>query len=129
MSSPMKIVLDVLASLGELEWARCVGGTEPLRPPFVAWRFRHPDDGTNEKIVNATRSYVGLVEWVADKEKRNLNWNWVIQPAMLRAHAKNFRTDGEALQHFAAEYRSETHAALDDIAAFAEHLRERLSIQ
>ena len=120
--SSMKMVLDVLASLGDLEWARCVGGLEPLRPPLVAWRFRNPDESTNERIVKATTSYTGLVEWVADKGARN----WVIQPAMFQTYAMNFRTDGEALQRFAVEHPSETYAALDDIAALAAHLQKRL---
>jgi hypothetical protein len=37
MSCPLKMVLDVLAKHGDIEWARCVGRLEQLRAPFVAW--------------------------------------------------------------------------------------------
>lgn len=122
MSSPIKVILDVLASQGELEWARCVGDVEPLRPPFVAWRFKIPGGSTEMAIVDAVRCYAGPVEWAIDKGERN----WVIQPAAFRTYATSFRSDGEALQRFASEFPSETHAALEDIASLTAHLRKEL---
>jgi hypothetical protein len=122
MSSPAKAVRDVLEFQGELEWARCVGSVEPLRPPFVAWRFKTPDESAEKRIEEAVRCYAGLVEWVVDKGERNR----VLQPAAFRTYARTFRSDGEALQQFALEFPSETHAALEDIASLAAYLREKL---
>jgi len=122
MSSPMKAVLDILASQGDLEWTRCVGGIEPLRPPFVAWRYKTPDEQTEKRIVEAVRSYVSPVEWTVRKGERN----WVIEPATFRTYATRFRVDVEALQRFGEEFPSETNAALNDVAGLAAHLQKTL---
>jgi hypothetical protein len=89
MSGPLKAVLDVLARHGDIEWARCVGRLEPLRAPFVAWRYKTPDEGMEQRIVEAVRSYAGLVRWVAVKGERN----WVIQPDAFRTFSRNFDTE------------------------------------
>lgn len=123
MSGPLKMVLDVLARHGDIEWARCVGRLEPLRAPFVAWRYKTPDEGKEQRIVEAVRSYAGLVKWVADKGERN----WVVQPEAFRTFARNFDTDGEAMQRFGEEFPSETKAALEDAAGLAAHLENELA--
>jgi hypothetical protein len=122
MSSPMKAVLDVLGALDEIEWARFVGGTEPLRPPYVAWRFKRPDAAMEARIVEAVRSWRGLTEWAMNKGDRN----WVIEPAAFATYAANFRVDVEASRQFGIEFPSETRAALEDASSLAEHLRARL---
>jgi hypothetical protein len=118
----MRAVLDVLSALGEVEWVRCVGGTVPLRPPFVAWRFKTPDRTTEERIVEAVQSYRGSTAWVMRKGERN----WVIEPADFAAYATKFRVDVEALQSFGTECPSETRQALEDATNLANYLRERL---
>ena len=122
MTSPMKAIRDVLELQGDLEWARCVGGVEPLRPPFIAWRYKNADEKTEKKIVEAVRCYAGSVEWTVRKGERN----WVIEPAVFRTYATSFRVDVEALQRFGEEFPSETNAALNDVASLAEHLQKEL---
>src|SRR4051812_13310791 len=113
MNSPMKAIRDVLGLQGELEWARCVGGVEPLRPPFIAWRYKNADEKTEKKIVEAVTGYAGPVEWTIRKGERN----WVIEPAAFRTFATSFRIDVEALQRFGEEFPLETNAALNDVAS------------
>jgi hypothetical protein len=122
--TPAKAVLDVLALLGEVEWARCVGNEAPPRkePPFVAWRFKEPDDGTEARIVEAVKAYSGGMKWVIKKGERN----WVIEPAVFESFARKFRVDIEALRSFGVEFPFETDKALTDIVRLAEHLRNRL---
>jgi hypothetical protein len=124
MSSPIKQVLDVLALQGDLEWARCVGGGNPPRPPFVAWRFKAPDVELERRIAEAVRSYEGPVEWIVRKGDRN----WVIEPSAFWTYAASFRVDVEALQGFGEEFPSETKAALDDAAGLAAHLDRELAL-
>jgi hypothetical protein len=123
MSSPMKMVLDVLALQGDIEWARCGGRVEPLRPPFVAWRYKLPTETTEQRIVEAVRCYAGPVNWVVDKGERN----WAIQLDAFRTFARRFHRDDEALQRFGEEFPSETRAALDDAAGLAAHLDRELA--
>lgn len=119
----MKPVLDVLALLGELEWARPVGSEAPetLRPPFLAWRFRNPEPHT-EAIVRAVELYKGQTRWVIENSERN----WVIGPAEFQRFARGFRRDVEALQAFGQEFPSETQTALADATRLAEYLRREL---
>lgn len=120
----MKAVLDVLALLGEIEWARCVGGETPPppEPPFIAWRFKKASPETEARIVEAVSGYSGATEWTITKGERN----WVIEPAAFERFARSFRVDVEALQRFGAEYPSETRTALSDAIRLAEHLGARL---
>jgi hypothetical protein len=68
-------------------------------------------------------SYADLVRCVADKGERN----WVIQPEAFRTFARNYDTDGEAMQRFGEELPSETKAALEDAAGLAAHLENELA--
>jgi hypothetical protein len=122
MSSPIKHVLDVLALLGELEWARVVGGDEPLRPPFVIWRFKQPDADTEVSLTRAVHAYSGAVEWAISKGERN----WVIAPTGFSAYATNFRVDVEAIKRFGSEFPLQTRQALADAPRLAEYLRRTL---
>jgi hypothetical protein len=122
MNSPMTAVRDVVGLLGEIEWARCVGGVEPLRPPFLAWRFKHPVERVEQMIVDAVVSYSGVIEWVMRKGARN----WVIEPAGFAAYAAKFQRDVDAVQSFGAEFPSQTSAALEDAIRLADHLRRSL---
>jgi hypothetical protein len=118
----MKAVLEVLSAVGEVEWVRCVGGIAPLRPPFVAWRFKTPDRTTEDRIVDAVQSYRGATVWRISKGERN----WVIEPADFATYARRFRVDVNALQSFGAECPSDTLRALEDAFHLANHLRRRL---
>jgi hypothetical protein len=122
MSGPMKAVRDVLELQGDLEWARCVGGVDPLRPPFIAWRYATPDEKSETRLTEAMKRYAGPVEWTIRKGERN----WVIEPASFQEYAKRFRVDAEALQRFGEEFPSDTNAALDDAPNLAAHLRREL---
>ncbi|HYQ01541.1 MAG TPA: hypothetical protein VER96_22865 [Polyangiaceae bacterium] len=118
----MKAVLDVLVALDELEWARCVGGDEPLRPPYVAWRFKIPDKDVEMRIVDAVNTYNGPTEWTISKGRRN----WVIGPLAFEKFAKDFRVDVEASRQFGRKFPSETRKALSDASVLAGHLRKVL---
>jgi hypothetical protein len=120
----MKPVLDVLALLGEIEWARPVGSEAPetLRPPFLAWRFKSPEPQTEAAIVRAVEMYKGQASWVIEKGERN----WVIGPAEFQKFSRGFRRDVEALQAFGQEFPSETRTALADATRLAEYLRREL---
>lgn len=120
--SPISAVLDVLGAIDEIEWARCVGGDDPLRPPFVAWRFKNPRQDVEAMIAEAVVAYSGPTEWTINKGERN----WVIEPAKFRQFARNFRLDTEASQRFGIEFPAETQAALYDAAEFAAYLRRAL---
>ena len=122
MSSPIKAVLDVLIALDEVEWARFVGGDEPLRPPYVAWRFKIPDESLEARIVDAVKTYDGRTEWTISKGRRN----WVIGPLAFDKFAKSFQVDVEASRQFGREFPSETREALSDATELARHLRKVL---
>ena len=121
MSSPMKAVLDVLASLGEIEWARCVGrdSPPPSEPPFIAWRFKRRDEKAEERIAKAVHAYSGTTRWTIKKGERN----WVIEPVAFEEFGRDFRVDVEALRAFGSTFPTETRVALDDAVKLAEHLR------
>jgi hypothetical protein len=133
MSGPLKPVLDILAALGELEWARCVGGTYPpdrsggyggaSRPPLLAWRFKAPDRQLEQRIVAAVESYSGSVDWSVTTNGRN----WSIVPVVFDRYAADFRVDVEAMQQFGQDFPTETKAANDDAARLAEHLEKELT--
>jgi hypothetical protein len=95
----MKMVLDVLALQGDIEWARCGGRMEPLRSPFVAWRYKLPTEMTEQRIVEAVRCYAGPVRWIVDKGERN----WAIQLDAFRTFARNFIA---TVRHLSASGRS-----------------------
>jgi hypothetical protein len=123
MNTAMKAVLDVIRARSEVEWARAVGGLEPLRPPLVAWRFKDASDETTAtSISDALRIYRGPVEWVMSRGARN----WVIEPARFHRYATDFRVDVDALSTFAAEYPEEVRTYIDDVPRLAEHLRRAL---
>ena len=123
MSAAMRPVLEVLEALSEVEWSRAVGGLEPLRPPFVAWRFKNVgDERIATSISEAVREYQGSVEWTMTRGERN----WVIEPASFHRYASSFRVDVDALSRFAAEYPKEARRFLDDVPKLAEHLRRSL---
>lgn len=122
MSRAMKAVLDVLAALGELEWARPVGDVDPLRPPLIAWRFKYADERITASILDAVRAYRGSVEWSMTRGDRNC----VIEPAPFKRYAADFRVDVDALSKFAAERPNDARAFLEDVPRFAEHLRRSL---
>lgn len=118
----MKAILEVLRALDEIEWARCVGGDEPLRPPFIAWRFKTPSADAEARIVKAVRTYSGATEWTIKKGERN----WVIEPVAFESFARGFRLDIEAIQRFGMEFPFETRTALADASGLAGHLRKAL---
>ena len=118
----MKAVLDVLAAVEPIEWARFVGGTDPLRPPYVAWRFTRDDGEVETRIVDAVRAWRGPTEWTIHKGRRN----WVIEPTKLARYAARFRLDVEAARQFGIEFPGETCTALEDARSLAEHLRTKL---
>ena len=118
----MKAVLDVLAALDEVEWARCVGGDDPLRPPFLAWRFKKAAQDFEAKITEALKAYSGATEWTIKKGERN----WVIEPVALENFARSFRVDVDALHRFGLEFPTETRTALSDAVELARHLRKTL---
>jgi hypothetical protein len=124
MSSPMKYVLDVLASVAEIEWARCVGGEEPWppEPPFIAWRFKEANPETEAKIVDAVKSFSGSIEWEIRQGRRN----WIIEPALFAEYASTFRVDVDALRSYGTKFPSETRHALADASRLADYLRSRL---
>lgn len=121
MSGPLKPVLDILAALGELEWARCVGGTD--RPPLLAWRFKAPDKQLEQRIVAAVQSYSGCVDWSVTTNGRN----WSIVPVVFDRYAAAFRVDVEAMQQYGQDFPAETKAANDNAARLAEHLEKELA--
>lgn len=104
----MNAILDVLEVVDEIEWARCVGGDDPLRAPFIVWRFKNPIQDTEERIVDAVKTYSGATEWTIKKGPRN----WVIEPAAFDKFARNFRLDVDAKDRFGIEFPSETRTAL-----------------
>lgn len=122
MSSPTKILREVLEAHGDIEWARCVGGDDPLRPPFIAWRYQRPDARLEKRIVDAVNGYRGRVVWAIRKGERN----WVIEPAAFRSYAKDFRVDVEAMIGFGETFPMETRSALDEVSMLAEHLKREL---
>lgn len=109
--TPLKPVIDVLAALGELEWARSVGG-RGTRLPLLAWQFKVPDERLEQRIVAAVQSYSGpVVEWSAVANGRG----WAIS-------VKNFRVDG-------GDFPAASRAAHDDAVRLAEHLERELAAQ
>ena len=124
--SPMAAVLKILEQLGDVEWARSVGGDdEPIAPPVLAWRFMVPDRRTEELVVRAVEAYVGLVKWVVWKGNRN----WVIEPEPFAIFAKDFRVDVDALRAFGDRFPSQTLEAVRDAASLAAFLEKELHTQ
>ena len=124
MSGPIKAVLEVLALLKDIEWARCVGDetASSLSPPLVAWRYKTPDAKAEVKIVEAVGNYSGAMGWSVEKGDRN----WVISPAEFKEFASGFRLDVDAFRAFGAQYPSRTRLALADAVPLAAHLRRIL---
>jgi len=107
--TPLKPVIDLLAALGELEWARSVGGIG-TRLPLLAWRFKVPNEHLERRIIEAVQSYSGpVVDWSADANGRS----WVIG-------VKNLRVDD-------ADFPAASRAVHDDAVRLAEHLERELA--
>lgn len=119
MTAPMKEVLDALTLLAPIEWARCVGGSQPPRPPLLAWRFVSLDSCLESRVREALECYKGAVTWVLQRGHRNL----VLTISEFAAFAQSYRVDTEALQAFGHTHSLLTATAMDDASRLARHLR------
>ncbi|MBR8826988.1 MAG: hypothetical protein DSM107014_03620 [Gomphosphaeria aponina SAG 52.96 = DSM 107014] len=122
-------IMEVLQTLGELEWGRCraVLHTQDLSdPPLTVWRYKKRNLQLESLIVQAVESFQGNVEWKIEFTGKN----WVIAPKKLQEfqEERGYRRDVEALNALAKEEPEFGMKANLDVPVLAEKIKQTVSV-
>ena len=139
IDKPECALLNVLSSLGQLEWRHFQSRYPEIwknghfektdcsgYPPYTSFRFEKEDPNIIKILYHAIESYNGKVEWMMYEKKKEYGSgiNRVILPKKLHDAKEKANAEGVAVGKYVAENQPNFGpVAYEDLINLAEHVK------